>query len=126
MLRILFFIIVLVSPSVFAQTEEKPKPILFDEFSGFNMKELKSKTEKFKVKFQEFADTGTAAYLIFYSGENRKPSNRLEINVRDTLYNNCNDCFGYSPSIVFVRSGMAKVQKVQFWIVPLGATPPKP
>lgn len=124
----LFLILVLMSSAAFAQTEEKPKAYLFDEFGQISQKEVKQRAEKLRKKLQEPASKngGLGAYLIFYSGDKQKSLRNMEILIRDVLFDNCRDCYGFSgPGIVFVQGGEAKEQKVQFWIVPIGADPPE-
>jgi hypothetical protein len=129
MLKILFFILVFASSTILAlaQTEEKPKAYLFDEFNANSRVEVKTRIEKLKKKLQETAwtDKPVGAYLMFFSDEKKKPSFNIERLVRDTLFNNCRDCLGLSPRIVFVNVGKSKEQKVQFWLVPVGAEPPE-
>jgi hypothetical protein len=125
----LFLIFVLLSSVVFAQTEEKPKAYLFDEFGQISQKEVKQQTEKLRKKLQEpdSKNGGLGAYLIFYSGDKQKSLRNMEILIRDVLFDNCRDCYGFSgPRIVFVQGGKAEKQKIQFWLVPAGAEPPTP
>jgi len=130
MLKILFFILAFASStfSALAQTEEKPKAYLFDEFSASSKVEVKAKTQNLRKKLQETAwsEKPVGAYLMFFYNEKRKSSFNIQNLVRDTLFDNCRDCLGYSPRIVFVNIGNSKEQKVQFWLVPLGAEEPKP
>lgn len=130
MLKVLFLILVFVSSTFLAsaQTEEKPKAYLFDEFNASSRVEIKTKTENLKKKLRETAwsEKPDGAYLMFFYNEKKKPSINIQNLVRDTLLGNCRDCLGYSPRIVFVNIGASKEQKVQFWLVPLGAEEPKP
>lgn len=126
MWRILFLHLVLTSSTVFAQTQEKPKSYIFDEFGRISQAEVKKRTEKLKEKLQENAwkTNSLGAYLIFYYDEKQKSLRSIDKLVRDVLFDNCRDCFGFSPNIVFVNGGKAKEQTIQFWIVPAGAEPP--
>ena len=64
--------------------------------------------------------------MFFYNAK-KKSSFDVEKLVRDTLFDNCRDCFGFDPPrIVFVRIADSKEQKVQFWLVPEGAEELKP
>jgi len=130
MSKILFLILVLASStfSVLAQIEEKLKAYLFDEFNANSRVEVKTKTENLKQKLRETAWTEkpVGAYLMFFYNEKKKSSFNIEKLVRDTLFDNCRDCLGFSPRIVFVNVGKSKEQKVQFWLVPIGAEEPKP
>ena len=129
LLYTLFSIVVLMSSAVFAQTEEKPKTYLFDEFGQISQKEVKQRTEKLRKKLQEPASKngGLGAYLIFYSGDKQKSLRNMEILIRDVLFDNCRDCYGFSgPRIVFVQGGKAERLKIQFWLIPQGAEPPTP
>ena len=130
MSKILFLILVFASSTFFAlaQTEEKPKAYLFDEFSASSKVEVKTKTENLRRTLRETAwsKKPVGAYLMFFYNEKKKSSFNIEKLVRDTLFDNCYDCLGYSPRIVFVNVGKSKEQKVQFWLVPEGAEEPKP
>jgi hypothetical protein len=131
MLKTLILILVFVVPalSALAQTEEKPKAYLLDEFSPKGRVEVKSRTKKLRKKLQELARTEKpeGAYLMFFYDAKKKSSFNIEKLVRDTLFDNCYDCFGYdAPRIVFVNIRDAKEQKVQFWLVPEGSEPPQP
>ena len=130
MLKTLFLILFFagLTLSALAQTEEKPKAYLFDEFTAKSRVEVKTRTEKFRKKLQESAHTEkpNGAYLMFFYDAKKKSSFNIEKLVRDTLFYNCYDCFGFSPRIVFVRVADSKEHKVQFWLVPLGTEEPKP
>ena len=131
MSKTLFFILVFVVSSLLAlaQTIEKPKAYLFDEFTAKSKVEVKTRTQKFREKFQALArsEKPEGAYLIFFYNAKKKSSFNVEKLVRDTLFDNCRDCFGFDPPrIVFVRIADSKEQKVQFWLVPEGAEEPKP
>lgn len=128
MLRVLFLILVLASSSVLAQTEEKPKAYLFDEFKGVSLKEIKTRTEKLKKKLKEnaWSKNFVDAYLIFYYDKKQKSSDKQEKLVRFELSHKCYDCMGWNSRIVFISGGEAESRKIQFWIVPQGAEPPKP
>ncbi len=130
MLKILFFILVFTNSTflAFAQTEEKPKAYLFDEFESVSKVEVKKRTENLRNKLHDSAwkEKYVDAYLIFFSNAKKKSSFNVEKLVRDTLFNNCYDCFGWNTKIVFVNAGESEKQKIQFWLVPEGAEPPKP
>lgn len=133
MFKILFLILILISPTIFAQQSEndeqneKPKAYLFDEFGEISRKEIKLRTEKLRKKLQEpdAKNGGFGAYLIFYSDDKEESLPNTETFIRNVLFDNCRDCYGYNgPRIVFIQGGKAETQKVQFWIVPAGAEPP--
>ncbi len=129
MLKILFLILVFASSTflALAQTEEKPTAYLFDEFSASSKVEVKTKTEKLRKELHETAWTKNplGAYLIFFYDDKKKSLFNIEKLVKDTLFDNCYDCFGFSPRIIFVNMRKSKEQKVQFWLVPEGAEPPE-
>lgn len=111
------------------EQKEDPKAYLFDEFGKVSQKEVKQRTEKLRKKLQEPASTNEdlGAYLIFYPDDKQKSLRNLEILIRDVLFDNCRDCYGFGgPRIVFVQGGRSEKQKIQFWLVPAGAEPPTP
>ena len=135
MFKILFLVLVVTSSGIFAQQtgnneqKEKPKTYLFDEFGKISQKEIKLRAEKLRKKLQEHdsINEGFGAYLIFYTGSNEKSLRKIEMLVRDVLFDNCRDCYGFGgPGIVFVNGGKKEQQKIQFWIVPAGAESPTP
>jgi hypothetical protein len=127
MLRILLLIFVLTSSNVLAQTKDLPKAYLFDEFGTVSTKQIKIKTQKLREKIQEqaWSDKPLGAYVVFYYGKTRNSSRNLEIIIQNSLFDNCRDCMGFSPRITFIRSRETKEEKVQFWLIPAGAEPPK-
>jgi len=123
------------SSVVFAQQtesneqKEQLKAHLFDEFGKISQKEIKLRSEKLRKKLQErdSINENSGAYLIFYTDSKEKSSRQKEILIRDVLFDNCRDCYGFSEArIVFVNGGEKEKQKVQFWLVPAGAEPPIP
>jgi hypothetical protein len=104
MLKILFFILVFTNSTflAFAQTEEKPKAYLFDEFESVSKVEVKKRTENLRNKLHDSAwkEKYVDAYLIFFSNAKKKSSFNVEKLVRDTLFNNCYDCFGWNVAKV--------------------------
>lgn len=122
--------------SVFGQTvvndgdKQESKATLFDEFGEISQKEIKSRTLKLREKLQEPSSRKTqlGAYIVLYA--KTKKGKNIEI-VRNLivkgLSDNCRDCYGYGGRlIVFVNGGEVEKQKVQFWLLPLGAEPPTP
>jgi len=130
MSKFLFFISILLVSTVLvlAQAKEKPVAYLFDEFGVIRDAEVKIKTTRLREKLRQTAwsEKPDSAYLMFFYEEKKTPSLKIRNIVRDTLFENCRDCLGFSPQITFVEIGNSKEQKVQFWIVPFGADRPNP
>jgi hypothetical protein len=127
MWRILILIIVLSASNLFSQTAEKPKAFLFDEFEVIPDREIRSRTQRLREKIHEkaWSNEPLSAYVVVYHPGANGSTKRLEKLMIDALFDQCYDCMGFGPRITFIRGGKAKRQKVQFWLIPSGAEPPK-
>jgi hypothetical protein len=125
--RMLILMVVLSGSSLFAQTADKPKAFLFDEFEKFDNREINLRTKKLEEKIKEkaWSKEPFSAYVVIFSDEKNSSTRLLEKRIIDALFDDCRDCMGLGgPRITFVRAGKAKRQKVQFWLIPSGAEPP--
>jgi hypothetical protein len=112
-----------------AQTAEKPKAFVFDEFGRIGKKETRNRTFKFRKEIarREGGDESARYFFFFYRGESEESTDGVERLVRDALWEDCRDCMGIGgPRILFVQAGTKKERLVQFWIAPQGAEEPKP
>lgn len=126
-LSLLFLILAAMSSVAFAQSKEKAKAYLFDEFNTSSQAEIASRTQKLREKLIENVrlDNYVSVYLVFYYNENQKSPINIEKLVRDVLYENCLDCYGFDgPRITFVNFGKTQEQKTQVWFIPAGADLP--
>ena len=124
---VLVLIVLLSASNLFGQTSEKPKAFLFDEFGLIPDRQIRTRTQKLRERIQEKAWSKEAlrGYIVIFHDEKTASPKRLEKVIIDALYEDCYDCMGFGPGITFVRGGKAKRQRVQFWLIPAGADPPK-
>jgi hypothetical protein len=117
----------LLTANLFAQTAEKPRAFLFDEFERIGNQEIKLKTKKLRAKIAENAWSKGAfagAYIIIWDDGNNRSAAKLQTLITNALFEDCRDCMGWDTRITLVRGGKAKRQRVQFWLIPSGAEPP--
>jgi len=136
MLKTAILILLISISSAFGQSvvndadKQEPKAILFDEFGEISQKEIKSRTLKLREKLQEpnSKNTGLGAYIFFYANKNKiKQFAKIRKTIVEALLYDCRDCYGYDGGrIIFVEAGEIEKQKIQFWLHPRGAEPPKP
>ncbi len=125
MRRILLAIVMASSlNAVLAQTSDRPKAQLFDEFRITTKVDLIARTSRFRSRLEKKDWKGVYIFLFFDATTKQAYSIRKP--VIETLYKDCRDCFGYSPLITFVDIDDSDEESVQFWIIPPGADPPKP
>ena len=125
--RMLVLIVALLGSSLYAQTSEKPKAFLFDEFEKLDSREIDLRTAKLRRKIQERAWTKEpySVYIVVFKDEKNSSTRPMEERISNALFRDCHDCMGYDgPRITFLRGGKEKWQKVQFWLIPSGAEPP--
>jgi hypothetical protein len=114
-----FLIFILVSSATFAQTQKKPKPYLFDEFGKVNRSEFNRRYSAFLTELVK--DCDLTGYIINYGSA--KDVSATERGIRNQT--KTRRCSYSGLRIVIVNGGETKEQKVQFWIVPVGADPPE-
>ncbi|HVE55864.1 MAG TPA: hypothetical protein VNB22_03485 [Pyrinomonadaceae bacterium] len=118
MIRLLFLLLFLMSTAAFAQTEETPKPVKFDEFETATNGYVKMKTDAFYVELEN--NPSSQGYIINY-GTDR------EIVVREKQLRDAIDFRKFDAArITLVRGGFWKNIKTELWIVPPGAENPRP
>jgi hypothetical protein len=118
MLRVLFLVLMLMSSVAFAQTDEKPKAIKFDEFETATNGFVKMKLDAFYAELGN--NPNSQGYIINY-GINKEIALR-ERQIRDSIIWRKNDV----SRVSIVRGGFWKNVKTEFWVVPPGADHPRP
>jgi len=117
MLRVLFLILLAMSSFVFAQTEEKPKAYLSDEFETATNGYVKMKMD---AVYTELNNNPTAqGYFINYGTP--KDIAIREKQIKDAIRFRKND----ASRITLVNGGFRGIVKTEFWIVPSGAESPQ-
>ncbi len=117
MFRVLFLILFALSSFVFAQTEEKPKAYLSDEFETATNGYVKMKMD---AVYTELNNNPTAqGYFINYGTP--KDIAIREKQIKDAIRFRKND----ASRITLVNGGFREIVKSEFWLVPAGAENPK-
>ncbi len=117
MLRILFLILVLMVSFVFAQTEEKPQAIKFDQFSAANDEDIGARVDNFFLELNN--NPSVVAYIVNFGTV--KEIAKREKQIKDYLKIRRYD----QSRITFVQGGFRVMVQTQFWTVPAGAETPK-
>lgn len=118
MWRILFLILILFSANVFAQVQDKPQAIKFDEFGKAKNSVIKKKLNEFKEKVKsEESSVG----VILVVGEQNQRKARIKQLLNNMAWRD--NCFG-QYSIGLIDGGKNKSLTTTFWIVPKGAELP--
>lgn len=118
MFRILFLILLASVSIAFAQTEEKPKARLIDEFKQAPSGYVKMIMDTFYIELAN--DPSAQGYIINY-GTDR------EVTVREGQIRNAIAFRKFDASrITMVRGGFFPTVKTELWIVPPGAESPLP
>jgi len=118
MIRVLFLILFLMSSVAFAQKEETPKAIKFEEFETATNGFIKMKMDAFYLEIGN--NPGSQGYIINYGTDK-------EILVREKQFRNAMLFRKYDePRFTFVRAGFWKNVKSELWVVPPGAENPEP
>jgi hypothetical protein len=100
-----------------------PNPRRFGEFPSISFNEDKANFDNFAVEMQ--SDPTAQGYIIVYNGRRSRPG-RLATLVnrsRDYMVNTRNID---ASRITVVNGGMRDVDSIELWIVPKGATAPRP
>jgi hypothetical protein len=118
MFRVLFLLLIALSTMAFAQTEETPKAIKFDEFEKAANGYVKMKMDYFYTELSN--NPSSQGYIINY-GTDRETIIR-EKQIRTSIQWRRYD----SARITFVRGGFRDGVKTELWIVPPGAETPVP
>ncbi len=118
MLRILFYILILMSSFAFAQmTDQKPQALKFDEFANNPNGDVKARLDAYFVKLMNNPRTQG---LITNYGSGR------EILRREKLIKYQIKVRKFDASrITFADGRFSKEMKTEFWLVPAGAENPK-
>src|SRR5687768_6528451 len=118
MLRVLFFLLIVMSSVALAQTEEPPKAVKVDEFERAANGYVKMKMDYFYTELSN--NPASQGFIINYGTEReiaiREKQIRVSINWRK---------FDASR-MTFVRGGFREEVKSELWMVPPGAENPRP
>lgn len=101
----------------------RPTGRQFAEFPSVAFNEDKANFDNFAVALQE--DPTATGYVIVYNGRRSRPArlNTLVSRSRDYVVNTRNID---RSRVVVVGGGTREVDTIELWIVPQGATPPRP
>ena len=118
MFRVLFLLLVVLSSVAFAQTEETPKAVKFEEFEKATNGYVKMKMDYFYTELNN--NPQSDGYIINY-GTDR------EITIREKQIRVAINWRKYDASrVTIVRGGFRDGVKTEFWMVPPGAENPAP
>ena len=132
-----FLILIIFALNVCAQSKEAQK---IDEFEFYNCEEIKARLDAFTFLLRR--EPQAKGYVIVYEGNYSgfvyKKNGEREFKaflptvgeaihrsyfIQNYLVGNK----GFTKQdVIFISGGYRQNHKVEFWIVPLGATPPKP
>jgi hypothetical protein len=117
---IFFAIALLASKVVFSQ--ETNKAVLIDEFGKLCSEDFMARADQFYIHLQN--DPNAIGYIVFTGDRKFEGRNVYWVNAMTVWYPRImkRDL----SRIVLVRGENQDDMKVQFWLVPAGATPPKP
>jgi hypothetical protein len=118
MIRILFLLLFLMSSVVFAQTEEAPKAVKFDEFETAANGYVKMKMDTFYAELNN--NPASQGYIINYGTDREIAIRRNQISVSAAWRK-----FDGSR-ITIVDGGFRDGVKSELWMVPPGAENPQP
>lgn len=123
MFRVLFLVLTVMSSFVFAQTENKPQPIKFDEFGDIQETGWKEKLDQFHEASLKIAEV--QSYIIIYTkiGQERKLADSLAKKYLDFLVR---ERIIDPPRIVVTYGGYRINQTTELWLIPPKAEPPIP
>ena len=100
-----------------------PNPTRFDEFGELQRNDEKARLDVFAIELQN--SPGAQGYIIGYGGRNRRFGTGAQRAQRARDY--VVSTRGIDASrIVVVDGGQRETGSTQLWIVPTGATPPRP
>lgn len=110
--------IVIFSLATIAAGQSEPKAYKFAEFGPMSQAGVKKKMDGFLMAVVR--DRSTQGYIINYGSPKAIAARRKQLaNSMTILYQD-------PPRITFVDGGFEKTVRTEMWIVPTGATPPKP
>ena len=118
MIRLLFLLLIVMSSAAFAQTQEAPKPVKFDEFETATNGYVKMKMDYVYVELNN--NPASQGYIINYGTDREIAIRRKQISVSIAWRK-----FD-GTRITIVEGGFRDGVKSEIWIVPPGADNPQP
>lgn len=118
MIRVLFLILIVMSAAAFAQTGERSKAVLIDEFETATNGSVKMKMDYF---YTELSNNPSSQGVIINYGTAREIAIRerqIRVSIQWRKYD--------AARITLVNGGFNGDVKSEFWLVPAGAENPKP
>jgi hypothetical protein len=127
----MFFVLVLLSCTIFAQTETKqiPQTYKFDEFGKLGETDWKTKLDSYQTELLKIVknDEGVRAILIIYPAIREKQDSTAIIKkYAEYLYRDCRHCPFSRIRLMFVDGNPQTEEKTELWIAPNGAELPEP
>lgn len=127
MFKILFFILIMMSSTVFTQDVENSKTNArkTDQFPVLTEDDHQARIDYFLAELQNQPDA--KGYILFYQGEDALPA-EIEIpnRAKDLYLNYAVNYRGFDPDRLFVINSYRQKTWTELWIVPKNAQPPKP
>jgi hypothetical protein len=120
--RFLFAFLISLAAFQFCFSQEKPKAVLLDEFGKFCSEEFSARLDAYISEL--FNNPTSAGYIVFY-GEKTLPEAKNQHYSNATKYLTRFRRIDMSR-IMILRGENRNEMLTQFWIVPVGAIPPKP
>ncbi len=102
--------------------QEQPNPILIDEFGKLCSEDVMARYDNFLVQLHN--DPSAQGYFVLYGDDSTEGKNLNFARYLTEFYPTVRNFDGSRFSLV--RGENQNEMKIQFWIVPAGATPPKP
>jgi hypothetical protein len=118
MIKILFLLLVVMSSAAFAQTEDSPKAVKFDEFETAANGYVKWRMDSFYVELNN--NPASQGYIINY-GTDREiiiREKQIRVSIQWRKFD--------ATRITFVQGGLRETVKTELWRVPPGAENPQP
>ena len=116
-----FTLLILLTTSIIVTAQEKPTAVMIDEFGKTGCEDMQVRVENFLASLQR--NPQSRGYVVMYpqEGINIRGYFKLEQLLRSSLIFLR---FQNAP-VTFVRAARMPEQKVELWIAPSGAEPPK-
>lgn len=116
------FLAIALLASKFVFSQEPPKAVLIDEFGKLCSEDFMARADQFYIHLQN--DPNAIGYIVFrgdrkFEGRNIYWVSAMTVWYPQTMRRDLS-------KFVLVRGENQDDMKVQFWLVPAGATPPKP
>jgi hypothetical protein len=116
------FLIILLASFQISFGQEKPKAYLIDEFGKPCSEDLMARYDGFLIQLNQ--NPLAIGYIIFYGDDELEGRNLNFITYLTLIYPQAHRLD--KSRIVLIRGENRAEMKIQFWLVPAGANPPKP